>query len=134
MTRSPAADTAIKRILLVDDEPDLLEVLTEHFQGRYETDAVLSGMDALLYFEQRRPHVVFLDVNMPGLNGIEVLKRMRATDSGVSIVMLTATIDPAITETFLKAGAFGYVPKPFNLVYMDHMAALASGQARPRPA
>ena len=120
----------MKRILVIDDEPELLEVLSEHFKGRYEIDTARSGAAALECFAGQRPDVVFLDVNMPGLNGIEVLQRLRRSDPGVPVIMVTANEDIAITEAFLKAGAFAYVPKPFNLVYMDHMAAVASAQAR----
>ena len=127
-------DPQMKRILVVDDEPELLEVLSDHFNGRYEVDTARSGMAALERFAGQRPDVVFLDVNMPGLDGIEVLRRFLRSDPGVPVVMVTANTDIAITEAFLKAGAFGYVPKPFNLVYLDHIAAIASAQTRRRPA
>jgi two-component system response regulator TrcR len=115
----------LKRILVVDDEPALLDLLAEHFGGRYEVDTALSGADALARFAARRPDVVFLDVNMPETNGVEVLRRLREADPGVPVVMVTANGDIAVAEECLKGGAFSYVPKPFNLVYMDHMAALA---------
>ena len=125
---------AEKRILVVDDEPELLEMVGDYFKGRYEVDTALSGAAAVERFAARRPDVVFLDINMPGGNGVDVLKQLRLTDPGVPIVMVTANTDIAITEAFLKAGAFGYVPKPFNLIYMDHLAAVASAQPRRRTA
>jgi CheY-like chemotaxis protein len=124
----------MKRILLVDDEPELLGVLSEHFNGRYEIDTARSGMAALESFAGQRPDVVFLDVNMPGLDGVEVLRHFHRSDPGVPVVMVTANTDIAITAAFLKAGAFGYIPKPFNLVYLDHIAAIAAAQTRPRSA
>jgi DNA-binding response OmpR family regulator len=124
----------MKRLLLVDDEQDLLDVLNDHFKGRYEVDTARSGVAALERFAQQRPDAVFLDVSMPGLDGVEVLQRLRRSDAGVPVIMITANADLRITEAFLKAGAFGYVPKPFNLVYMDHLAAAASLQSRRRPA
>jgi CheY-like chemotaxis protein len=120
----------MKRILLVDDEPELLGIMSDHFNGRYEIDMAQSGTAALECFAGQRPDVVFLDNNMPGLDGLEVLRRLRRSDPGVPVVMVTANTDIAITETFLKEGAFGYVPKPFNLVYLDHMAAIAAAQPR----
>ena len=125
---------AMKRLLLVDDEQDLLDVLSDHFKGRYEIDTARSGVAALERFAQQRPDAVFLDVSMPGLDGVEVLQRLRRSDAGVPVIMVTANADLRITEAFLKAGAFGYVPKPFNFVYMDHLAAAASLQSRRRPA
>ncbi len=121
----------LKRLLIVDDEPELLEILSDHFKGRYEIVTVLSGAEAIERFAERRPDAVFLDINMPGLSGVEVLKLFRETDPGVPVIMVTANAENAIAEACLKAGAFGYVPKPFNLVYMDHMAAVATAPPRP---
>ena len=120
----------MKRILLVDDEAELLGIMSDHFDGRYEIDTARSGTAALECFAGQRPDVVFLDVNMPGLDGLEVLRRFRRSDPGVPVVMVTANTNIAITETFLKEGAFGYIPKPFTLVYLDHMAAIAAAQSR----
>jgi DNA-binding response OmpR family regulator len=113
----------MKRLLLVDDEQDLLDVLSDHFKGRYEIDTAQSGLAALDRFAQQRPDAVFLDVSMPGLDGIEVLRRLRRNDARVPVVMVTANADVKVTEAFLRAGAFGYVPKPFDFRYLDHMIA-----------
>ena len=59
----------MKRILVVDDEPALLKILKEHFQGQYEVDTANSGAAAIERFVRQRPDVVFLDVNMPGISG-----------------------------------------------------------------
>ena len=122
-----------KRILVVDDEPELLEILREHFQARYDVDTVTSGAAAIERFVRQRPDVVFLDVNMPGANGVEVLKLFKQTDASIPIIMVTANTEIPVAEQCLKQGAFSYVPKPFNLVYMDHMAAAATEQIRKRP-
>jgi CheY-like chemotaxis protein len=122
----------MKRILVVDDEPELLEVLSEHFGGRYEVDTALSGDAAVERFVGQRPDLVFLDVNMPGASGLEVLKLLRQTDPKVPVIMVTANTDNAVAAECLTHGAFGYVPKPFNLTYMDHMAAMATEQAERR--
>ena len=121
---------ARKRILVVDDEQDLLDLLTEHFEGRYEVDTATSGAAAIERFVRQRPDVVFLDVNMPGANGVEVLKLLKQTDPSIPVIMVTANGEIPVAEQCLKAGALSYVPKPFNLVYMDHMAAVAVEQKR----
>jgi CheY-like chemotaxis protein len=120
----------MKRMLVVDDEPELLNIFRSHFQGRYEVDTASSGAAAIERFIRQRPDVVFLDINMPGANGVEVLKLFRQADASIPIIMVTANADIPIAEECLKQGAFSYVPKPFNLVYMDHMAALAAEQYR----
>jgi len=121
----------MKRILLIDDEPLLLEILREHFEGRYEIDTALSGASAIERFVRQRPDVVFLDVNMPGGSGLAVLKLLRQTDPKIPVVAVTTTENKIAAECIAE-GAFGYVPKPVNLTYMDHMAAVAIEQAGQR--
>jgi CheY-like chemotaxis protein len=93
-------------------------------------DTATSGAIAIERFIRQRPDVVFLDVNMPGANGVEVLKLFRQADPSIPVIMVTANTEIPVAEECLKQGAFSYVPKPFNLVYMDHMAALASEHHR----
>jgi len=121
----PDGHRLLKRLLLVDDEPELLDILCEHFQRRYELSTALDGAVALERFEHEAPDAVFMDVNMPGASGVEILKLFRQSDPGVPVIMMTANEQVAVAEECLKSGAFAYVPKPFKLAYMDHMAALA---------
>ncbi len=122
----------MKRILAVDDEQELLDVVREYFEGRYELVTATSGAVALEAFCARRPDVVFLDINMPGMTGIEVLKACRALDATVPIIMVTVSTEVAIAEQCMREGAFAFVPKPFDLNYMDHMAAVTADQSRRR--
>jgi CheY-like chemotaxis protein len=124
----------MKRILVVDDEPDLLEVVGDYFGDRYEVTTATSGAAALDAFRCRRPDVVFLDVNMPGGSGVDTLQAMRALDPSVPVVMVTVNIEVGVAESCLEKGAFAYVPKPFDLNYMEHMAALAAGMSGERRA
>ena len=121
----------MKRILVVDDEPELLDIIREHFLGRYEIDTAQSGASAIERFVRNRPDMVFLDVNMPGANGVAVLKLLREADPNIPVVIVTANAQNQVAAECLANGAFGYVPKPFNLTYMDHMAAMALAQAEP---
>jgi len=122
----------LKRILVVDDEPELLEILREHFQGRYEVDTALSGASAIERFVRNRPNVVFLDINMPGVDGLAVLKLLREADPKIPVIIVTANAQNQVAAECLAHGAFSYVPKPFNLTYMDHMAAAALEQREQR--
>jgi DNA-binding NtrC family response regulator len=121
---------ALKRLLIVDDEQDLLDLLTEHFEGRYEVDTATSGAMAIERFVRQRPDAVFLDVNMPGPSGVEILTLLRQTDPSIPVIVVTANTEIPVAEECLKRGALSYVPKPFNLAYMDHMAAVAVEQRR----
>jgi DNA-binding NtrC family response regulator len=120
----------MKRLLLVDDEVGLVDLLKEHFEKDYEIVTAMSGAAAVERFARMRPDAVFLDISMPGVTGVQVLQLLRETDAGVPIIMMTANKDSKLAEDCLKSGAFAYVPKPFNLVYMDHIAALAVEQRR----
>jgi two-component system C4-dicarboxylate transport response regulator DctD len=78
----------------------------------------------------QRPDVVFLDINMPGPSGLDVLKALRRVDASIPVVMVTVNTEVAVVQECLREGAFAYVPKPFDLKYVEHMAALATQPAR----
>ena len=116
-------DGARRRLLIVDDEPLILEVLTEHFKSDYDVDTALNGADALGSILRVRPDVVMLDINMPRMNGVEVLKDIKQIDDSIAVIMVTANEQVAMAAEALRNGAFGYVPKPFDFRYLDHMLA-----------
>jgi CheY-like chemotaxis protein len=120
----------MKRVLIVDDEPELTDVVREYLQEIYEVVVANSGPAALAAFRQKRPDVVFLDVNMPGPSGVEVLKELRRADPTLPVIMITVNTEAAVLQECLREGAFAYVPKPFNLKYVEHMAALATQTPR----
>jgi DNA-binding NtrC family response regulator len=117
------ADSVRRRLLLVDDEPLILEVLTEHFKTDYDVETALNGADALGAILRERPDVVMLDINMPRMNGVEVLKDIKQIDESIAVIMVTANEQVAMAAEALRNGAFGYVPKPFDFRYLDHMLA-----------
>jgi len=123
----------MKRVLVVDDERELAEVVREYLHDRYDVEIANSGPAAIAAFRTRRPDVVFLDINMPGPSGVEVLKELRLADASVPVIMVTVNTEVAVVQECLREGAFAYVPKPFDLKYMDHMAALATQQTRGNP-
>src|SRR5512145_1923472 len=116
-------DSMRRRLLIVDDEPLILEVLTEHFKTDYDVDTALNGADALGAILRARPDVVMLDINMPRMNGVEVLKDIKQIDDSIAVIMVTANEQVAMAAEALRNGAFGYVPKPFDFRYLDHMLA-----------
>jgi len=111
------------RLLIVDDEPLILEVLREHFKAEYDVETALNGADALGAIIRTRPDVVMLDINMPRMNGVEVLKDIKQIDESIAVIMVTANEQVSMAAEALKLGAFGYVPKPFDFRYLDHMLA-----------
>jgi DNA-binding NtrC family response regulator len=126
------ADSTRRRLLIVDDEPLILEVLTEHFKSDYNVDTALNGADALGAILRARPDVVMLDINMPRMNGVEVLKDIKQIDDSIAVIMVTANEQVALAAESLRNGAFGYVPKPFDFRYLDHMLATILDRPRKR--
>jgi DNA-binding NtrC family response regulator len=116
-------DSPRRRLLIVDDEPLILEVLTEHFKTDYEVETALNGADALGSILRVRPDVVMLDINMPRMNGVQVLKDIKQIDDSIAVIMVTANEQVTMAAEALKNGAFAYVPKPFDFRYLDHMLA-----------
>jgi DNA-binding NtrC family response regulator len=117
------ADSARRRLLIVDDEPLILEVLSEHFKADYDVETALNGADALGAILRERPDVVMLDINMPRMNGVEVLKDIKQIDESIAVIMVTANEQVQMAADALKNGAFGYVPKPFDFRYLNHLLA-----------
>lgn len=117
------ADSGRRRLLIVDDEPLILEVLSEHFKADYDVETALNGADALGAIVRARPDVVMLDINMPRMNGVEVLKDIKQIDDSIAVIMVTANEQVAMAAEALRSGAFGYVPKPFDFRYLNHMLA-----------
>ena len=117
------------RILVVDDETPVREVLTEYFSTEgYAVESAGSGAEALSAVRGGRVDLVLLDVRMPGLDGVQVLRKIREFGSGVPVIMVTANEDVALAKETLKLGAFDYVAKPFDFDYLDR--AVAAGLAR----
>ncbi|AQA25848.1 response regulator [Rhodococcus sp. MTM3W5.2] len=102
------------RILVVDDDTALAEMLTIVLRGEgFEPFVVGDGTQALTAVREIRPDLVLLDLMLPGMNGIDVCRVLRA-DSGVPIVMLTAKTDTVDVVLGLESGADDYIMKPFK--------------------
>lgn len=104
-------------LLLVDDEREFVETLAERLRARsLHVQIATDGKAALDKLESGfEPDVVVLDLKMPGMDGIEVLKRVKDSNPLVEVVMLTghATVDTAVDG--MKLGAFDYLTKPVDL-------------------
>ena len=101
-------------ILIVDDEPTIVEVVGLYLQREgFRVLTAGDGNAALQAVAQQRPDLVVLDLMLPGLNGLEVTKRLRA-DGPLPIIMLTARSEEADRVVGLELGADDYVTKPFS--------------------
>ena len=102
------------RVLVVDDDAALAEMLSLVLRNEgFASEVVTRGDAAMAAFRSFRPDVVLLDVMLPGIDGIDVCRQIRA-ESGVPIVMLTARTDTIDVVVGLESGADDYVAKPFK--------------------
>ncbi len=109
------------KILVVDDEPAVCDMLKKFLLKRgYKVITVLSGRQAISRVKRQRPHVVLLDIRMPDMDGIEVLKRIKEFDKKIPVViMITAVKDDEIGRMCLELGASDYITKPLGLKYLE---------------
>ena len=108
------------RILVVDDEPSAVELLTEFLTAKNHTVISASnGEEALQKVKEERPHLIFLDVLMPKMSGLDVLKKIREIDKEVGVIMVTAVHEEEIGRQALKLGAFDFITKPIDLEYLE---------------
>lgn len=104
------------KLLLVDDEEDFVSALAERLRFRkYNAKAATSGEAALSEIEKERPDIVVLDLKMPGMGGMEVLKEIKTRDPSIDVIMLTGSVDSEIGEIALKAGATYHIVKPMDI-------------------
>ena len=115
----------MRTVLVVDDEYDIGEVVGTVLSSRgYQVAVAMNGKVALAALADQRPDVILLDVMMPVMTGIELLRTLKATDEyrAIPVVMMSAVGDGALSPAD-RALTAGYLPKPFT--FDELMAALA---------
>ena len=105
-------------ILVVDDEEPMLKLLSANLLvAGYDAVVASDGETALSLLEEQKPDLVILDINMPGLDGFQVLEMIRER-SGVPVIMLTGKDDVYCIKNALHIGADDYVIKPFSIMVL----------------
>lgn len=101
-------------ILVVDDEPTIVEIVARYLEREgYQVLTAADGAGALAHIERRRPQLVILDLMLPGISGLELLRRLRG-DGGLAVIVLTALDEETDRVVGLELGADDYVTKPFS--------------------
>lgn len=107
------------KLLVADDEHKICRLLESFFTERgFDVLLAHDGQTALSCIRDERPHLVFLDLHMPGLNGMDVLKAAKAADPAMKIIVITAIEDEETMKQAKSLGATDYVIKPFSLEYL----------------
>lgn len=120
-TETHASDRAldmvvpVERVLVVDDDPDINRLLKTRLTTRgYQVDTAANGEEALARLADTTPDLLFLDVSMPGIGGLEVLDQIRARQLDMAVIMTTAFGSEQIAIDALRRGADDYLRKPFE--------------------
>ena len=102
--------------LLVDDEAEFLDTLLKRLRKRnVEAFGARSGEEALAFLDDRPVDVVVLDVKMPGMDGIQVLREIKKRDPLLEVIMLTGHASMEVAIEGMELGAFDYLMKPINI-------------------
>jgi DNA-binding response OmpR family regulator len=110
----------MKTLLVVDDEFEICAFLKTFFEERdFIVRTAVSGESALREIEKEKPQVVLLDIQMPGMNGMATLKKIKQVFPEVKVIMVTAVETREKIEEAIRLGADNYITKPLSLEYLE---------------
>lgn len=114
-----------RRMLIVDDERDICDLLAEFFEAKgFAVTRAFSGEEALEKLSGGEVDVLLLDILLPGLSGIEVLRYARELHPGARVIMVSALDQPDLRTQAQRYGAVAYITKPFSFTDPAWSAAL----------
>ena len=118
-------------ILVVDDDDVIRDTLCELLSQEHSCQTADTAENALAQLEARSFDVVLTDISMPGLNGMELLRRVLELHPGTPVIMISGLTDQEQAQSLINQGAFDYLLKPFRLEVVEESVrrALASGGA-----
>lgn len=108
-------DSMAHKILIVDDEENVLLIIKQAFIGHCEVLTAADGETGIAIIKKEKPSMVFLDISMPGMSGIKVLETIKSLGLPTVVWMLTGDEDLETAAIALKGGASGYLTKPFDI-------------------
>ena len=114
-------------LLIVDDDPTLLDVLSELFSAEYACRPASTAEEALGLLSSVEYDVVITDIAMPGMSGEAVLGFVKAHSPGTPVIIISGVIDRGRAERLKVKGAFGYLLKPFRAEELKSLVARAAG-------
>jgi len=110
----------MERILVVDDEIHIVRLLQKFLASKaYEVYTATDGLEAIRKVKDVMPHIVLLDIIMPGMGGIDTLKEITKINPRIVVIMVTAVIDEELAKRTIQLGANDYLTKPLDLNYTE---------------
>lgn len=112
----------MKKILIIDDEEMLCESLKDILEDEgYEVLTATNSLSALTQIEDSTPDVIISDINLPDINGLELLKRIKREYPGIEIIIMTGYGEAEVCLEAKEKGAFEYIVKPLNIPILKLM-------------
>ena len=112
-----------KRILVVDDDQGILDSFEVLLGDRYDLVKAENGYEALRILAADPPHLMFLDIKMPGLDGIDILKKLQEDQKKVGVVVITATDQEKTEEEAKSLGVIDFLKKPLDIFEIERIAS-----------
>lgn len=110
------------KLLFIDDEKGITDALQSFFKNRgFATKTANSGEEALKTIKTDKPDIVFLDIRMRGMSGIDVLERIKKLNKDIKVIMLTIHEEQEIINKTKELGADEYITKPFRVDYLEEV-------------
>jgi DNA-binding NtrC family response regulator len=116
-------DNLFKRILVVDDDQAILDSFEVLLGDRYDLVKADNGYEALRILEDDPPLLMFLDIKMPGLDGMDILKRLQKDQKNVGVVVITATSQEETEKEAKSLGVIDYLKKPLDILEVERIAS-----------
>lgn len=116
------------RVLVVDDDEKVRDLFRDLLEDRYDIETLSSPLTTLDTVRDFQPDVVLVDFNMPGMNGIEVLRQIKSVAPTTPVIMVTGVTGVKLAEDAFHLGAFAYLPKPFQVPYAELLILTAIRQ------
>jgi len=125
-----------KAVLIVEDDPAVVRILKSALgmfqrENTFQIEVAQDGADALAALQRAPFDLVLLDLYMPRMCGLELLAHMRRLGLGIPVLLLTGNNDTGVAADALAGGIFASIPKPLDLVRLEHLISLAISQESP---
>jgi len=112
----------LPQVLVVDDEPIILETFKAIFEGHFEVLTAACGRDALDEIAENSINLVFLDLSIPDMSGMRILAKIKEQDNNLPVIIITGNDNQAVKGEAKRLGAIDYIDKPFDIEQVLDMA------------